>query len=648
MLICFVALYSVLLFLSSSSLLSAYSDVCMKMEPQVKHHKVTKDCLDCYYFNATSIRDKLDEFNSHFTKNDYDLISISETWCNESVLKGEILKQQQYNVFRRDRDLQVWDKKDGGGCLLAVSTSITAKRRKDLEDLSLEIVWVELKLSSAHSLFVGTVYMNYPNVALLNALENSFSKVLSCANPNDSIICFGDYNMPLLSWFIAPGSDHATVTNRTELSPNCVSSRFLEVIDSHDMQQFNAQNTCNDHVLDLVVGYNVTAKVDKEEKACSSTHDALHAVINVSNVQSTIEISREVYNFKRTDWLHVFQLLTYINWSSLLNYDSANIAMSQFYDIIYAVLRDAVPIVKVNQRKYPPWYDKELILLIKEKERHRKTYIKEGRNKMSNDFACFSSLRREIKAIQKLRLFEYVKELGFQMKENSKKFWSYVKSIKVMGGLPSVMFYKNKELSSMNDIVSKFNEFFTSNFQNDASVLPNCNLLNVSNFKLKTITEAQMKKKLHAVNKHSSCGYDNIPAMFISKCAEQLCYPLTVIFNLCILHGEYPSLLKHNNVIPICKPSKEKAFIESYRGISIQPVIAKVFESLIKDQLQPHIKRLIVDEQHGFQPKKSTFTNLACYNEFLTKAVEIANWKFIRSTQTSEKHSMLYPTIYYC
>ena len=76
-----------------------------------------------------------------------------------------------------------------------------------------------------------------------------------------------------------------------------------------------------------------------------------------------------------------------------------------------------------------------------------------------------------------------------------------------MGGLPSVMFYKNKELSSMNDIVSKFNEFFASNFQNDASVLPNCNLLNVSNFKLKTITEAQMKKKLHAVNKKNYIAF---------------------------------------------------------------------------------------------------------------------------------------------
>ena len=62
--------------------------------------------------------------------------------------------------------------------------------------------------------------------------------------------------------------------------------------------------------------------------------------------------------------------------------------------------------------------------------------------------------------------------------------------------------------------------------------------------------------------------------------------------------------------------------VESYRGISILPIVDKLFESLIKNQMQPHLKRLIVDEQHGFQPKKSCFTNLACYSEFISTALD--------------------------
>ena len=49
-----------------------------------------------YYFNATSLRGKLHQFNSHFVaiNAEYDIISISESWLNEGVfehLKGNFL-----------------------------------------------------------------------------------------------------------------------------------------------------------------------------------------------------------------------------------------------------------------------------------------------------------------------------------------------------------------------------------------------------------------------------------------------------------------------------------------------------------------------------------------------------------------------------
>ena len=57
------------------------------------------------------------------------------------------------------------------------------------------------------------------------------------------------------------------------------------------------------------------------------------------------------------------------------------------------------------------------------------------------------------------------------------------------------------------------------------------------NFLCRPYTISSLKEILCKLKMNKSCGYDNIPAMFISKCAEQLCYPLTLIFNLCILHA---------------------------------------------------------------------------------------------------------------
>ena len=98
-------------------------------------------------FNATSIREKMPKFNSHFPGKEFDVISVSETWINASVLENEVLTTDQYNVFRRDRDVEtVPDKKDGGGVMLAVLSTLSAKRRFDAED-NLEHIWVEVQLS---------------------------------------------------------------------------------------------------------------------------------------------------------------------------------------------------------------------------------------------------------------------------------------------------------------------------------------------------------------------------------------------------------------------------------------------------------------------------------------------------------------------
>ena len=232
---------------------------------KVVEKKIVKDSLDCYVFNATSIRDKLPQFNSHFSGQDFDVISVTETWLTESVFDNEVLTTGQYKIFRRDRSLDtVPDKKDGGGVILAVLSSLSAKRRRDLED-KLEIVWVEVQLSQHRKAFIGTVYINYPDINTLQALECSLDKVSTTAKPNDVIMCFGDFNSRDILWKVNDGDKYASVTNISSLCT--VSDRLLEVMDSHNLHQFNCNATCNDNVLDLAFGNNVTMDISIAEKA---------------------------------------------------------------------------------------------------------------------------------------------------------------------------------------------------------------------------------------------------------------------------------------------------------------------------------------------------------------------------------------------
>ena len=131
-----------------------------------------------------------------------------------------------------------------------------------------------------------------------------------------------------------------------------------------------------------------------------------------------------------------------------------------------------------------------------------------------------------------------------------------------------------------------------------------------------------MLKELNNIKLNTSTGSEKMPAAFICDCAQRLCYPLTVIFNLSIANGEYPDIFKRNNIIPIYKLKGTKDDVESYRGISIQPILAKVFERLVKKRLGPHMINHISHNQHGFLPKKSCFTNLCCYSDYISKCID--------------------------
>ena len=117
------------------------------------------DNISVYYYNATSIRgsDKMHDFNAHFTNQDYHVISVSETWLNDSVFVNEILPGMNFNIHRHDRSLDLTDRDDGGGVLCAVHCSLPSHRRKDLEVVGVcDILWVQVIVTAKRSILIGS------------------------------------------------------------------------------------------------------------------------------------------------------------------------------------------------------------------------------------------------------------------------------------------------------------------------------------------------------------------------------------------------------------------------------------------------------------------------------------------------------------
>ncbi len=101
---------------------------------------------------------------------------------------------------------------------------------------------------------------------------------------------------------------------------------------------------------------------------------------------------------------------------------------------------------------------------------------------------------------------------------------------------------------------------------------------------------------------------------------------LTPLFNKAIDEHEYPDALKFTKEIEIYK-AKDKELAENYRPISLLPIIAKLLDTLINEQLMTHLieHSLISPTQYAFRPNSSTTLALQTVLNNIHKNVQKRN-----------------------
>ena len=115
------------------------------------------------------------------------------------------------------------------------------------------------------------------------------------------------------------------------------------------------------------------------------------------------------------------------------------------------------------------------------------------------------------------------------------------------------------------------------------------------------VTPTQVYNQLRSLDPHKATGPDNISPRVLKKCSTELAAPLSMVFNHCLDAGQWPSLWKCSNVIPVHKKGA-RTVIKNYRPVSLLPIISKVFEHLIHRETLDHCmkNKIISPRQHGF------------------------------------------------
>ena len=84
----------------------------------------------------------------------------------------------------------------------------------------------------------------------------------------------------------------------------------------------------------------------------------------------------------------------------------------------------------------PPWIDKEVLLLIKKKNRTlRKAKLKDSVNLWER----FRELRRQVKKMVKFKKRSHLTKLSSSLRDNSRKLWSYYKAITKTTRIPGLI-----------------------------------------------------------------------------------------------------------------------------------------------------------------------------------------------------------------
>lgn len=110
------------------------------------------------------------------------------------------------------------------------------------------------------------------------------------------------------------------------------------------------------------------------------------------------------------------------DWSLLEQIVDVNEAIEYFMLNLYSLFDKYVPRYRYQKSKYPKWYTKDLIKLIRQKGRLHQKYKKTG---LPHYLVQFKDVRSRIKAMVRDCFGRYVRDVESNLVLNPSLFWSF-------------------------------------------------------------------------------------------------------------------------------------------------------------------------------------------------------------------------------
>jgi hypothetical protein len=123
----------------------------------------------------------------------------------------------------------------------------------------------------------------------------------------------------------------------------------------------------------------------------------------------------------------------------------------------------------------------------------------------------------------------------------------------------------------------------------------------------RVFTPTEIRKTINTLSSHKAPGYDLITGALLKHLPRKAIVFITTLYNGILRLCHIPVQWKYAQIIMIPKPGKPPTDIQSYRPISLLPLLSKVFERLLLTRLQETLTTdTLPTHQFGFRAHHST------------------------------------------
>ena len=555
--------------------------------------------MRCYYTNANSLVNKMDELRHRVDGAGYHVVAVTETWANGGVCDAEMMIKG-YTMYRRDRRGKEGCR--GGGVVMYVKDTLRSELNVVLtDDAFQESVWSDVWIGDKKVL-IGTCYRSTASDGENNSkLLQLFESALNQREPSNVLI-MGDFNYPQIDYggyAVSTGddTDAARFFRKTQDLFLCqgidCNTRFRE---GNEPSRLDLVFADEENLLDNI---NMEPPLGKSDHAC--------IVFSICGLVRSKERNTRRLNYWKGDYQTMNEELNGIDWENRLAEMGVEEAWTDFRREMECLIAKCVPMKGKRKRKKNEWISKETKKKISKRDKAWKSFRSFGSSERHREYrrlrnAVTQLIRRDKKSHQRRLITTF--------KDNPRKFYGYVNGLRTVKiGVGRVKKGDGTLTEDDVDTAEELCRCFHGVFVREEG-LGGAGGGGEPIGEEIVFTEEEVLKKLKKLKPEKSSGPDGMHPLILNKCADSIAHPLSMIFTKSYKEGRVPTDWKEANITPIFKKGNRND-PGNFRPVSLTSVVCKTMESIMKDSIlrQVEEKEIMTPFQHGFRSGKSCLTN---------------------------------------